>query len=70
MFVYLAYRGIMSCIRTRHDEVFLVALAGYLLIGLGSIYFQSTLKCIYFWISFFCPDMCVKSTKCPVDIRY
>lgn len=46
-FVYLAYKGISSCIKYAHDQVFLVAFLTYLCIGLGSICFHSTLKCKY-----------------------
>ena len=45
MFVYLAYKGISSCIRNAHDRVFLVAFVSYLIIGVGSFFFHSTLKC-------------------------
>ncbi|OJJ46962.1 hypothetical protein ASPZODRAFT_1863333 [Penicilliopsis zonata CBS 506.65] len=44
IFVYLAAKGISSCLRNGHDRVFLVAFLSYLVIGLGSFCFHSTLK--------------------------
>jgi len=44
MFVYLSYKGIRNCIRNGHDTVFLVSFLGYLIVGLGSFLFHSTLK--------------------------
>ncbi|KIX07955.1 uncharacterized protein Z518_02609 [Rhinocladiella mackenziei CBS 650.93] len=43
-FVYLAYKGISSCLRNGHDTVFLLGFVSYLVIGLGSFCFHSTLK--------------------------
>src|ERR1700761_1669358 len=48
MFMYLAYKGISSCFRYNHDTVFVVAFVGYLIVGTGSFFFHSTLKCKYF----------------------
>jgi dihydroceramidase len=45
MFVYLSYKGIRNCIRNSHDTVFLVSFVGYLIVGLGSFLFHSSLKC-------------------------
>jgi hypothetical protein len=45
IFVYLAYKGISSCIRHGHDRVFLIGFLGYLSIGIGSMCFHSSLKC-------------------------
>jgi dihydroceramidase len=47
MFMYLAYKGITSCRRYGHDNVFVVGYAGYLLVGIGSFMFHTTLK--YEW---------------------
>ncbi|KAJ5183643.1 ceramidase [Penicillium capsulatum] len=44
LFMWLGIRGILSCRRNQHDQVFLVALCGYLLVGTGSFLFHSTLK--------------------------
>lgn len=44
IFMWLAVKGITSCIRNDHDPVFLVAFAGYLTVGAGSFLFHSTLK--------------------------
>jgi dihydroceramidase len=45
MFVFLAYKGISSCIRYRHERVFLIGFLSYLSIGVGSMFFHSSLKC-------------------------
>ncbi|ATZ47641.1 hypothetical protein BCIN_02g08990 [Botrytis cinerea B05.10] len=43
MFVILAWKGMSSCIKYGHDRVFLVAFLSYLVIGVGSMLFHSTL---------------------------
>lgn len=45
LFVLLGIKGILNCIREGHDSVFLITFVGYLLIGLGSLAFHSTLWC-------------------------
>ena len=45
LFVFLAYKGISSCIRYSHAGIFLIAFLGYLSIGIGSMCFHSSLKC-------------------------
>lgn len=57
MFMWLGIKGIISCRRNGHDQIFLVALLGYLLVGTGSFLFHSTLKC-----KCFCPLILVAST--------
>ncbi|CAK7198094.1 alkaline ceramidase ydc1 [Sporothrix eucalyptigena] len=44
MFIWLGIRGIRDCIRYRHRPVFIVAFIGYIVVGLGSIAFHTTLK--------------------------
>ncbi|KAL2068082.1 hypothetical protein VTL71DRAFT_16180 [Oculimacula yallundae] len=44
IFVFLAYKGISSCLRYGHDSVFLLGFISYLVIGLGSVCFHTTLK--------------------------
>ncbi|KAF1944513.1 alkaline ceramidase-like protein [Clathrospora elynae] len=44
LFMYLAAKGIRSCLKHGHDTVFLVAFIGYLLVGSGSFMFHATLK--------------------------
>jgi len=44
LFVYLGIKGIRNCLKYDHDSVFLVAFAGYLLVGIGSFAFHSSLK--------------------------
>jgi dihydroceramidase len=45
LFMYLAAKGIRSCLVHGHDTVFMVAFIGYLLVGSGSFLFHATLKC-------------------------
>lgn len=42
--MYLASKGIHNCLTNNHDQVFLVAFIGYLLVGTGSFLFHATLK--------------------------
>ncbi|KAF7507118.1 hypothetical protein GJ744_010931 [Endocarpon pusillum] len=44
LFIWLAYRGLVSCYKHGHDSVFAVAYAGYLAVGFGSLSFHATLK--------------------------
>lgn len=44
MFIWLAFVGMYNCYANRHDGVFFVAFAGYLIVGSGSFAFHSTLK--------------------------
>lgn len=37
--------GIISCRRNQHDQIFVVAFLGYLVVGTGSFLFHTTLKC-------------------------
>lgn len=45
LFMWLGIKGILSCRRNQHDQIFLVAFCGYLVVGTGSFLFHSTLKC-------------------------
>jgi dihydroceramidase len=45
LFMWLGVQGILSCRRNGHDQIFTVALLGYLVVGTGSFLFHSTLKC-------------------------
>ena len=45
MFMMLGIRGVVNCIRNKHDSIFLIAFLGYLVVGSGSFLFHSTLKC-------------------------
>ncbi|KAI5462928.1 alkaline phytoceramidase [Mariannaea sp. PMI_226] len=44
LFVWLGVKGILSCIKYSHPNIFLVAFIGYIVVGLGSISFHATLK--------------------------
>ncbi|KAF0322308.1 alkaline phytoceramidase [Colletotrichum asianum] len=50
IFVYLALVGIFSCVRNKHPGVFLVAYIGYMIIGVASIFYHTTLK---YWMQLF-----------------
>lgn len=43
--MWLGVKGILSCRRNGHDQIFLIAFCGYLVVGTGSFLFHSTLKC-------------------------
>lgn len=45
VFIYLGVRGVRDCLRYSHPPVFVVAFVGYLVVGLGSMAFHSTLYC-------------------------
>jgi hypothetical protein len=47
LFMYLAFKGIRSCLVNGHDTVYLVVFLGYLLVGTGSFLFHTTLKCTF-----------------------
>jgi dihydroceramidase len=42
--MWLGIKGILSCRRHKHDQIFLIAYCGYLVVGTGSFLFHSTLK--------------------------
>lgn len=44
-FMWLGIKGIISCRLNGHDQIFTVAFLGYLIVGMGSFLFHSTLKC-------------------------
>jgi dihydroceramidase len=44
LFMWLGIKGIISCRRNGHDQIFTVAFLGYLVVGTGSFLFHSTLK--------------------------
>ncbi|KAJ9157579.1 Alkaline ceramidase 3 [Pleurostoma richardsiae] len=43
-FMYLGISGVRNCLRYQHKGVFVVGYIGYLIVGLGSMAFHSTLK--------------------------
>ncbi len=45
LFMWLGIKGIISCRRNGHDQIFTVAFLGYMIVGMGSFLFHSTLKC-------------------------
>jgi dihydroceramidase len=74
-FLYLAVKGIRSCIRYSHPPIYILGYLGFMVVGLGSIAFHSTLKCPLF--SFASPPrdhkvltlafqtQCSSPTSCP-----
>lgn len=46
MFMYLAYKGIRNCYTQGHPGIFPVCFLGYWLVGVGSIFFHTTLYCM------------------------
>lgn len=46
IFIYLGIIGIRDCLRYAHDRVFIVSYMGYMIVGLGSMAFHATLKCV------------------------
>jgi dihydroceramidase len=44
--MYLGAKGIYNTLKEGHEKIFLVTFCGYLLVGIGSIFFHMTLKCI------------------------
>lgn len=47
-FMYLGAKGIYNTLKEGHEKIFLVTFCGYLLVGIGSIFFHMTLKCTVF----------------------
>ena len=47
LFMWLAMKGIISCRKNGHDDIFLVTFVGYMLVGTGSFLFHMTLKCTF-----------------------
>lgn len=43
--MWLGVRGIINCIQQGHPSIFLISYIGYMVVGLGSILFHTTLKC-------------------------
>lgn len=46
LFILLAIKGVMSCLRNDHDRIYLGSYAGYATVGMGSFLFHGTLKCM------------------------
>jgi hypothetical protein len=46
LFMGLGIRGIRNCLKYGHDVIFTVCFCGYILVGTGSFFFHSTLKCL------------------------
>ncbi|KAF0318768.1 alkaline phytoceramidase [Colletotrichum asianum] len=48
LFMWLGLKGIHNCISQDHPRIFLIAYMGYILVGLGSTAFHTSLKCTAF----------------------
>lgn len=46
IFIHLGVMGIRDCLRYGHDRVFIISYLGYIIVGLGSMLFHATLKCV------------------------
>ena len=46
VFMFLGIKGIRDCLRYGHPRVYIVAYLGYMVVGLGSMAFHATLKCM------------------------
>lgn len=47
LFMWLGIRGIRNCMKEEHPSIFLISYIGYMVVGLGSILFHATLKCMH-----------------------
>jgi hypothetical protein len=47
LFMWLGIRGIRNCMKEDHPSIFLISYIGYMVVGLGSILFHATLKCMH-----------------------
>jgi len=46
IFMWLGFKGFRNVIKYSHDRVFILAFLGYIVVGLGSMAFHATLKCL------------------------
>jgi dihydroceramidase len=46
-FIYLGVKGIRNCLEAGLSPAFMLANIGYIVVGLGSIAFHTTLSCTY-----------------------
>ena len=46
IFMWLGFKGLRNVIKYSHDRVFILAFLGYIVVGLGSMAFHATLKCL------------------------
>ncbi|KAL7820514.1 ceramidase [Trichoderma aethiopicum] len=44
IFMWLGIRGVVNCLQQKHPSIFLISYLGYMVVGLGSILFHTTLK--------------------------
>ncbi|KDN60355.1 putative alkaline phytoceramidase [Colletotrichum sublineola] len=44
LFLWLGFKGVHNCVSERHPRIFLIAYLGYLIVGLGSTAFHTSLK--------------------------
>ncbi|UQC87059.1 alkaline phytoceramidase [Colletotrichum lupini] len=45
LFLWLGFKGVHNCVSQGHPRIFLVAYLGYVIVGLGSTAFHTSLKC-------------------------
>jgi dihydroceramidase len=46
VFMWLGFKGLRNVIKYNHSPVFILAFLGYIVVGLGSIAFHTSLKCM------------------------
>ncbi|KAK1239551.1 hypothetical protein MKX07_001005 [Trichoderma sp. CBMAI-0711] len=46
IFMWLGIRGVVNCLQQKHPSIFLISYLGYMVVGLGSILFHTTLKSV------------------------
>jgi dihydroceramidase len=45
VFIWLGYKGLRDVVAYSHSRIFILVFLGYMVVGLGSIAFHTTLKC-------------------------
>lgn len=48
LFLWLGFKGVHNCVSQGHPRIFLIAYMGYVIVGLGSTAFHTSLKCRLF----------------------
>ncbi|GKT89900.1 alkaline phytoceramidase [Colletotrichum tofieldiae] len=46
LFLWLGFKGVHNCVSHGHPRIFLIAYLGYVIVGLGSTAFHTSLKCM------------------------
>lgn len=70
LFLYLASKGIVNCLRNGHDRIFLVTFCGYLVVGSGSFAFHATLKCMSYVPLAMISELTQSQTQCSLSTSF